>query len=445
MRKKRPIHEAIGAGEVAAPVTVAKEAEKLTKKGPQKLTKQLVEEIEPPPAGYVITWDSETRGLGILVTRAGHRSFIWQKKINGRSRRLTIGRFPDLTVHQARRAAQVHQGELAIGKNPVEQRAERRRAESAAGTVRDLVAQAFREPAKGVKAGHFHKRKPETRRGAWHVCNLLVAELGKRRIAEVQRRDIRKIFESIGEQPPAGRGREVLANRFLSVCKTLWSLAVDYDLLTETAPNPTRGIKRYKEESKCGKGFSREEYQRIGEALRAERDPFSTAALRLLALTGCRPQEVLSLRWADVDLTAGRAALNLRDSKTGPRQVALGNAAAEVLRQLPGRHGWVFPGVRGQHLAGLRHLWGRVVDRAGLPAGSRAYDLRHGAATVAAELQVPESISFRLTGHKLREVGHRYRHPVESLWAAADKISEWIRAALAGEEEPGAKVLQMRA
>ena len=49
--------------------------------------------------------------------------------------------------------------------------------------------------------------------------------------------------------------------------------------------------------------------------------PPAVAAIRILLLTGCRRDEVLSLRWDDVDRAAEE--LRLRDTKTGPRMVPL--------------------------------------------------------------------------------------------------------------------------
>ena len=56
------------------------------------------------------------------------------------------------------------------------------------------------------------------------------------------------------------------------------------------------------------------------------------AAVRLLALTGCRRSEVLNLRWRDI----GAEALNLAETKTGPRAVPLGEAARAHVAALPG-------------------------------------------------------------------------------------------------------------
>ena len=56
----------------------------------------------------------------------------------------------------------------------------------------------------------------------------------------------------------------------------------------------------------------------------------AVAAVRLLLLTGCRRNEILTLRWDDVDRTAGE--LRLRETKTGPRRVPLTPAVERCWR-----------------------------------------------------------------------------------------------------------------
>jgi integrase len=104
-------------------------------------------------------------------------------------------------------------------------------------------------------------------------------------------------------------------------------------------------------------------------------------------------------------------------------------------------------GVLDAPLTSLRALWERLAARAELPAGLRLYDAtRHTFATRAQELEIPRDIAFKLTGHAAgNAAGDRYRHATGVLLRAADLVSEWLRAALAGEEEPSAKVLPMRA
>ena len=73
--------------------------------------------------------------------------------------------------------------------------------------------------------------------------------------------------------------------------------------------------------------------------------PGGVAAIRLLAFTGCRRNEVLDLRWHDI----GGDAIKLPDSKTGPRAVPLGEAARAHIDALPGAHdpdAFLFPPLR---------------------------------------------------------------------------------------------------
>ncbi len=87
-----------------------------------KLTKTSVASLEPPLADQRIVRDSELRGFGVRITASGRKSFILEKRIKGRVRRITIGRDGELTVAQARTRAQQLLGQIALGEDPVAKR-----------------------------------------------------------------------------------------------------------------------------------------------------------------------------------------------------------------------------------------------------------------------------------------------------------------------------------
>ena len=98
-------------------------------------------------------------------------------------------------------------------------------------------------------------------------------------------------------------------------------------------------------------------------------------------LTGCRLNEILTLRWDDIDRTAGE--FRLRDGKTGARMVPLTPTAETVLAGIARvrRNPWVIVGKQpGTHLSTITADWYRLRARAGLD-DVRIHDLRHSCAT----------------------------------------------------------------
>src|SRR6185437_13690423 len=90
-------------------------------------------------------------------------------------------------------------------------------------------------------------------------------------------------------------------------------------------------------EEKRERFLSPAELKRVGEVLREMEVEgieltSAIAAVRLLILTGCRLNEIMSLRWEQVDIH-GRA-LRLQDSKTGAKVVHLGLPAIDLLEKI---------------------------------------------------------------------------------------------------------------
>ena len=134
--------------------------------------------------------------------------------------------------------------------------------------------------------------------------------------------------------------------------------------------NPYRGIDRYPERQR-ERFLSEEELARLGVVLDEEEphDPFAVPAIRLLLLTGARRDEILTLRWSQVNFE--RSALRLPDSKTGAKLIPLGPAALELLGSPPRLEGnpYVIPGRRtGGRLVGVQRPWARIRAKAGLGA-----------------------------------------------------------------------------
>ena len=131
---------------------------------------------------------------------------------------------------------------------------------------------------------------------------------------------------------------------------------------------------------------------------------------------------MLNLRWRDV----GNDAINLPDSKTGPRSVLLGEAARVLIESLPGDRNpdvFLFPrhaGGRGEW--SLTNCWRTVCEDAGL-GRLRMHDLRHTAASQAVMAGENLPLVGKLLGHKRHSTTAGYAHLADAhLVEAAEKV-----------------------
>ena len=67
-----------------------------------KLTQQLVERATGPATGQRFLRDTRVAGLALRVTSGGAKAWVWEGRVRGRVRRITLGPYPALSLAQAR-------------------------------------------------------------------------------------------------------------------------------------------------------------------------------------------------------------------------------------------------------------------------------------------------------------------------------------------------------
>lgn len=383
-----------------------------------KLTKRAVEGAKPTVRDAFL-WDVEVPGFGCKVTPKGRRIFVLQYWANGRSRRVTLGRYGvELTVDQARTKAKGLRGQVADGGDPAAARAKAR----AMPTLTEFAERYLIEHA-------MAKKKPlSIEADRRNLDKHILPALGRLRVNSITRADVARFHAAMRATP-------TLANRCLALLSKMFSLSEAWDFRPDGS-NPTRHVQKYRER-KIERFLSEAELARLGAVLvaaaQAGEHPSVVAAIRMLLLTGCRRNEILTLKWAYVDLERG--SLRLPDSKTGPKTVLLGAPALELLAGLPrsAGHPYVLPGkVPGKHYVGLEKAWFRLRKRAGLE-DVRLHDLRHTHASVGAGSGESLILIGALLGHRQAATTQRYAHLSDNpLRAAANRISGRVDAALKG-------------
>ncbi|MEQ8441479.1 MAG: site-specific integrase [Alphaproteobacteria bacterium] len=407
----------------------------------QKLTLDKVRGFTAAAGKDQFYWDSEIVGFGVRVKPSGVKSFLVQYRVGTRTRRYTIGQFGRVTVEEARKQARILFGRIAQGEDPSADRQTQR----AAKTVSEMcdaylgAARAGKVLVRGKpkKAGTLDIDEGRIER---HIKPLL----GKNAVNDVTAKDARKFLSDVMDGKTAGAfktrkarglarvtGGPGTAGKALALLSTIYNWAMKEEIADR---NPCAGIEK-PADKKRRRWLSPDEYKALGAALETFKDryPVPVAAIWALALTGCRRNEILSLRPNDV--SAASRGLDLSDTKTGDQLRPAGTTALRYIEtlNLPGSVEWVFPASRGEgRLINLRKPMEEICKSAKLE-GVTPHVLRHSFATVANELGYSELTIAGLLGHRAGSVTAGYAHHVDSaLAAAADRVSATIFGRMKG-------------
>ncbi len=364
-----------------------------------------------------VYWDSELSGFGVRAYPSGSKYYVVQTRANGKAaKRVTVGRHGIVTAEEARRRAALIIARIKAGEEPL--------AEPAAALVEGPTVG---ELARRWLEEHVAVRcKPRTvEMYTLIVRKHLLPALGRVPALAVDHKRVTELHHSM-------RGTPSMANRTVEALSRIWSSAEDRGELPE-ASNPCRVVVKNRERGR-ERFLSEEEFRRLGRALAEAENGngmsvHAVAAIRLLLLTGLRRNEVLALRWRDVNLDARE--IKLEDSKTGARVAPLSPEAARVLAGIPRVEGnpHVIPGKKaGTHLRNLNDPWDRIRKRAELE-DVRLHDCRHSFASRALALGEGLTMIGKLLGHTKVETTARYAHLArESVRESATRVSDSIAA-----------------
>ena len=362
-------------------------------KDAHKLTKRSVDALVVGDKDAVF-WDRHLPGFGVRVYTTGRKVYVVQTRGPGGPKRVTIGWHGEVSADKARKQATVIIDRIKRGEDPMPSEP------APEWTMADL--------AERYMCAHVEVNcRPSTAKNRRNtVAKYILPELGRLPIGAVNQKQVAALHYKLRDMP-------YQANETLNVLAKMFSLAEAWGM-TPPRRNPCRAVRKYKEHRR-ERFLTPDEYRRLGRVLDEAEEEGSVsshaiAAIRLLMLTGCRRNEILTLRWDDVDHKAGE--LRIRDSKTGARRVPLTPAVASVLDGIPRvtDNPWVIVNNKpGGRLRNLNDPWARLRARAGLE-DVRIHDIRHSYASRALALGESLPMIGKLLGHKKIGTTARYAH-----------------------------------
>lgn len=427
----------------------------------------------PDGRAQALYWDAGLPGLGLRVTASGARSFIFERRLGGKTVRVTVGSVQAYSVADARKRTRELATAVDRGEDPRVQRAERiageraqrdaERAERARREVTGLDAWSAYCEAHRPQAGANLRR---ARGGPWgerhYAEHLRYADPGGRTRTRAKAKvtlpgplhslldrplaDIdSKAVEAWTKRVAATRaatarlGFRMLAT-FVRWCaeSDAYGTIVRADACSTTRARTPLG--QPEERRDC---LQREQLAPWFREVRAL-SPVVAAYLQCLLLTGARREELARLTWEDVDFTW--RTLRLRDKVEGERVIPLTPMVAQLLSFLPRREEapWVFtsPLAADGRLREPRIAHNRAVAAAGLPHLT-LHGLRRSFGTLAEWVEVPAGVIAQVMGHKPSATAEKhYRvRPIDLLRLHHERVEAWMleQAGLALPKPPQAE------
>lgn len=412
--------------------------------------------------------DAKVPGLGLRVTAAGVRAYVFESKLFGKNLRLTIGDVRSWSLDKARAEASRLKTLVDAGQDPREVKAqaraehEARAAAAAADAV--TVGEAWavyiedRRPHWGERhyADHVRKAQPGgipavrgtrgrgvTIAGPLHpLMSLKLSELDAATVEAWAAREGKK-------RPTSARLAWRLLKGFLSWCaeQPAYSPAVTGNPAKTKKSREALGAAGVKQDA-----LQREQLAGWFAAVRQLPNPAVAAYLQTLLLTGARPGEVLELRWED--LNERWRGLSIRDKVEGERTIPLTPYVAALLGALPRRSEWVFsstvtkPGQPAQPISKPHEQHSRACAVAGVE-GLTLHGLRRSFKSLTEWLECPTGVVAQIMGHKPSATAERHYtvRPLDLLRVHHERIEAWIleQAGIkfsAEQQAPGLRVVK---
>lgn len=360
-----------------------------------KISKSFIDKLIPPPplengnGKQAFYRDSTIPGFGLRITSSGAIAFIVEKRINGKVKRITLGRYGNLTVEQARNMALEFLGKVATGRDPL---AEKRADQAISATL----IEAFEDyllTRKDLKPGTVfdYRRSLNSAFEKWQ--NKPLTEISKD-LVQFKHQEL-------------GASSHARANNAMRVLRAVFNHAMHkYE---DEKGNPILTSNPVDRLSQSRAWFKLKPKQSIikphqlkawYEATQQLNNNTTQDYLRFVLLTGLRKTEAATLRWSDVDFID--RTFTIPDTKNG-RQHTLPTSTFlhELLkrRKLECINDFVFPGKTSKgHLVEPRTAVDRVKKLSGIKF--TLHDLRRTFITIAESQEISAYALKRLLNHK---------------------------------------------
>ncbi|MGE3245403.1 MAG: tyrosine-type recombinase/integrase [Beijerinckiaceae bacterium] len=288
----------------------------------RKLTDATVRALPVPDGGQVDFFDLTLPAFGVRVSKGGTRSFfvMLRRAGGGKLQRVGLGKYPLVSLSDARAKAQAAMRSASEGQDPVPdiRQEDDRRSKTFADAVDDFLK---RYVARRLKPStqYEYERALKHRTGKW---------AGKR-LVHISRGDVLELLDSFED-----RGKLVLAGQTHAYLNKFFEWAIEQDYIEAS---PMERVRRKHRAGKRERVLDWQEIADVWKALDGLEYPFAPL-IRLLLLTGQRKAEVAGMEWDELRPDGQGLMWEMPGTRTKnkrPHMVPLSEAAVRIIEGCP--------------------------------------------------------------------------------------------------------------
>lgn len=296
------------------------------------LTDTALKALKPRDASYIV---SDDRGLYVEVLPSGSIVWRYRYRLDGKREKLTLGKYPALTLKNARLKRDEAAHQVAMGESPAKKKQQEKVAGAEDATVADFAERFFKDI-------QSRDRKDVTMLRRYLEKDIL-PHIGSKPVRDITAEDVRSVIWRKKEQ-----GFDAAAGQVRGLLKRMFDYALTCGLIraNPVMALPMRHVYRAAARDRA---LTPDEIKLFLRAMQTSniRRQFKIA-FQLILMTLVRKSELMLAQWKDVHLDEGEWHIPIENSKTGKPHIVYLSTQAQTLfkelKPLASSSVWVLPG-----------------------------------------------------------------------------------------------------
>jgi integrase len=362
---------------------------------------------------------SDERGLYLLCAPTGGKWWRFKYRLAGKEKLLSLGTYPEVSLAQAREAREEARRQLAGGVDPSAARQQEKR-EKAEAAINDFETVA-REWLENVKPGWAPVYHGDTLK---RFEAFVFPTMGRRPIASITAPELLPLLRKI-----EARGTLVTAHKVLRASAQVFRFGIATGRCERNPAADLRGALRALPRPKHMAALPASELPTFLRKIEEYDGELQTKlALRLLALTFVRTNELRAATWTEIDLDRAEWTIPAERMKTKvPHHVPLSRQAVKAfreLRQMNCKWPLVFPGrARSQPMSKNTVLY--ALYRLGYHGRMTGHGFRALASTTLNEMGYRPDVIERQLAHVEKNAVRAAYHRSQYLEERRTMMQQW--------------------